>query len=70
MALEICSADKVQILGPVCSRLFSLYVVSGHMATIWADPGMSEHRGWLVFWDPQGSLFLLQKGTRGISNGS
>lgn len=31
----------------------SLYVVSGHMATIWAGLGMSAHCGWLILRDPQ-----------------
>lgn len=34
----------------------SLYVVSGHMATIWEGPGMSEHCGWVIFWGPAGHV--------------
>lgn len=66
--LKKCSADKVQILGPICPRPFPAHcVVSGHMATIWAIPGMSERCGWLIFWDLQ-VTFTPSAGDKGADS--
>lgn len=58
------SADKVQILGPVCPRLFpaSLYVVSGHMAAIWAGPGDVRTLQLADILGPAGHFYSFSRG--------
>lgn len=57
MGKQIAALGNSAFLAPVCSCVpDSLYMVHGHMATIWAGPGMSEHCDWVIFGGPQVAL--------------